>query len=137
MSAVNQKELYENLTNRLLLTLPAGWEYSQVQYRVVGDHEEVSAIVHSVTGQLLPWTPPEQLVADFRVLRDSAASPKTGAWVSARLTIQFPNKAKLDFNSSEQPQWRIEPSQDDFQVELARYPREEDYIPAWFPLRRP
>ncbi|MFR9730240.1 hypothetical protein ACL03H_13505 [Saccharopolyspora sp. MS10] len=128
-------DLRENLTNRLALTLPAGWEYAQVLYRALGAHEEIAAVVHLVTRQLAPWSPPPQLRDDFRLLRAAMADGTTGTWLSAKYELRFPDDTAFKFNTAKRPRWTAEPSEADYALELERFPRAPEHVPAWFPAR--
>lgn len=122
---------YQKLMNQLVHSLPPGWQYTQIQYRALGDHEEAGAVVNSVTGGLISWEVPEQVLAHFRNLRKDMVRPDTGAWVSAKYEFEYPDKNQIYFNSSDEPEWTTPPSTEDYELELARYPRQEDKIPAW------
>lgn len=126
---------YQKLMNQLIHALPPGWEYAQIQYRALGDHEEAGAVVNTVTGALVSWQVPEQVLAHFRTLREEMVRPDTGAWVSAKYEIGYPDKSQIYFNSSEEPTWTNPPSAGDYELELTRHPRQEEKIPAWLRVR--
>ncbi|WP_370968604.1 hypothetical protein [Amycolatopsis sp. cg9] len=123
--------LLKNVADYLKFTLPAGWDYVQLQYRAVGDHEESGAVVHSITGTVYPWTPPEQVLDLLRRHRAASLSDGRGTWVSLKYEMRFPDSVKAQFNATEDPGFRERPPAAAFAEELRRYPRSERRTPDW------
>jgi hypothetical protein len=123
--------LLKNVADHLKFTLPAGWDYVQLQYRAVGDHEESGAVVHSITGTVYPWTPPEQVIDLLRRHRAASLSDGRGTWVSLKYEMSFPESVKAQFNANEEPDFRQRPPAEAFAEELRRYPRSERRTPDW------
>ncbi|GAA2354868.1 hypothetical protein GCM10009854_36130 [Saccharopolyspora halophila] len=86
----------------------------------------------TLTGELVPWTVPDQVLAHFRELRREMVRPDTGAWLSAKCEIGYPDKSQIQFNTSEEPSWTTPPADQDYELELSRHPRQPDKIPDWF-----
>jgi hypothetical protein len=123
--------LLKSVADYLKLTLPAGWDYVQLQYRAVGDHEESGAVVHSITGTVYPWTPPDQVIDLLRRHRAASLSDGRGTWVSLRYEMSFPESVKAEFNATEAPGFQEQPPAEAFAEELRRYPRSERRTPDW------
>jgi hypothetical protein len=123
--------LLKNVADHLKFTLPAGWDYVQLQYRAVGDHEESGAVVHSITGTVYPWNPPEQVIDLLRRHRAASLSDGRGTWVSLKYEMSFPESVKAQFNATEEPDFRQRPPAEAFAEELRRYPRSERRTPDW------
>ncbi|NBH11632.1 hypothetical protein [Amycolatopsis sp. SID8362] len=123
--------LLKGIADYLKFTLPAGWDYVQLQYRALGDHEESGAVVHSITGTVYPWTPPEQVLDLLRRHRAASLSDGRGTWVSLKYEMKFPDSVKAQFNSTEDPGFQERPPAAAFAEELRRYPRSERRTPEW------
>lgn len=123
--------LLKDVADTLQFALPAGWDYVQLQFRAVGDHEESGAVVHSITGTVYPWTPPEQVLELLRRHRAASASEGRGTWVSLKYEMKFPESVKAQFNVNEDPGFRQRPPAEAFAEELRRYPRSERRTPDW------
>jgi hypothetical protein len=126
--------LLQRFADELKFALPPGWDYIQLQFRAVGDHEESGAVVHSITGTVYPWTPPEQVLEPLRRHRAASTSDDRGTWVSLKYEVRFPDQIKAQFNSNEDPGFRRPPPAGAYAEELRRYPRSERRTPDW--LRR-
>ena len=123
--------LLKSVADYLKFSLPAGWEYLQLRYRAVGDHEESGAVVHSITGTVYPWTPPEQVIDLLRRHRAVSASEDRGTWASLKYEMSFPESVKAQFNATEDPGFRQRPPASAYAEELRRYPRSERRTPGW------
>lgn len=123
--------LLENIANVLKFALPAGWDSVRLQYRAIGDHEESGAIVHSITGTVHPWTPPERMLESLRRHRAASVSDDRGTWVSLTYEMSFPETVKATFNTTEDPDFRQRPPAEAFAEELRRYPRSDRRTPDW------
>lgn len=127
-------DLLRDAANYLKFALPAGWEYVQLQYRGIGDHEEAGALVHSMGGTF-PWTPPKQVLELLRRHRAGAARPGAGTWLNLWFEMRFPESVNIRFNSLDDPGYLGSPGAGEFAEELRRYPRAEEYIPGWLTER--
>jgi hypothetical protein len=123
--------LLKSFADHLKFSLPAGWDYLQLQYRAVGGYEESGAIVHSITGTVYPWTPPEQVIELLRRHRAASLSDGRGTWVSLKYEVKFPESVKAQFNTTEDPGFRQPPPAAEYAEELRRYPRSERRTPDW------
>jgi hypothetical protein len=123
--------LLRGIADYLAFALPAGWDYLQLQYRAVGGYEESGAVVHSITGTVYPWTPPEQVLELLRRHRAASLSDNRGTWVSLKYEVKFPESVKAQFNTTEDPGFQQPPPAAEYAEELRRYPRSERRIPDW------
>jgi hypothetical protein len=123
--------LLKGVADELKFALPAGWDYVQLQYRAVGGYEESGAVVHSLTGTVYPWTPPEQVLDLLRRHRSASASEDRGTWVSLKYEMSFPESVKAQFNTTEDPGFQHPPPAAEYAEELRRYPRSERHTPDW------
>jgi hypothetical protein len=130
-AADEPNDLLRDLNDHLAFALPPGWDYLQLQYRAVGDYEESGAIVHTLTGTVYPWTPPEQVLDLLRRHRAASLSDGRGTWVSVKYEVKFPDSVKAQFNTTEDPGFQQPPPAEAYAEELRRYPRSERRTPDW------
>jgi hypothetical protein len=126
-----QDRILTEIAGQLKHLLPPGWEYAQVKYSALGNHEEIAGLVHSVTGGMLAWRPPEVISELFRELRAVSANPVTGTWLTAVFEMKHPEAYKATFNGVEQPDFRTPPPAEAFTEELRLFPRSPENIPDW------
>lgn len=88
----------------------------------------------------------------LRELRNEMSDPQRGAWISADLKFTDDGVLESSFNWDRRFYWGTQPgfpwapnpdpavapvpSDDDFVLELERYPRELMFLPAWYPRHR-
>lgn len=123
--------LLKGVADELQFALPAGWDHVRLRFRSVGDYEESCAVVHSITGTVSPWTPPEQVLELLRRHRAASASEDRGTWVSLKYEMKFPASVEARFTATEDPGFRQRPPVGAFAEELRRHPRSEPRTPDW------
>jgi hypothetical protein len=123
--------LLKRVAEELQFALPAGWNYVQLQFRAVGDHEESGAVIHSLTGTVYPWAPPEWVLELLRRHRAASLSDNRGTWVSLKYEMTYPQSVKAQFNAKEDPGFQQRPPVGAFAEELRRHPRSERHTPDW------
>lgn len=126
---VDQGPYVKRVADQLVQTLPPGWEYAQVQFREVGDHAEVDALVHSLAGGMRQWQPPQAVAERFHELREVVRSTPN-AWYSAKFEIKSTGEHKVQLNRSDEPGWITPPPSDAYEAErdLAGAP---EVLPDW------
>ncbi|GAA1546095.1 hypothetical protein GCM10009678_30960 [Actinomadura kijaniata] len=110
----------------LAWALPPDWREAAVEYRAVGDHEEIDGRVHTIFEQTGPFTPPPEVAALFARLRAAG----NGSWHVARLGLAHPGGAILTVDRSHPPRWRNAPDPAEFRRETERFPGQQAR-PAW------
>jgi hypothetical protein len=67
-------------------------------------------------------------------LKEASATPEHGTWLSVDVTIvRETGQFNIKYNFDEKPSWDIEPQPENYLLDLERYPRPADEIPAWYP----
>ncbi|WP_016895937.1 immunity protein YezG family protein [Mycobacteroides abscessus] len=112
---------------------PAGWRVATVEYRKAGSVAESKVAVTTDDGQTDIVKSPIDMIRAFKDLREIMASQGNGAWLSVTLTAQPDGKCSFDYNYTELPNWTVQPTDETYIEDLAKYPRPADQIPDWYP----
>lgn len=127
-----QNDLLSDLTLRLVEALPdQGWTRFVLEYRQVGRHIQTSVGLVVPDGEIQHWDPPEYIWRYFQTLRHGMYVEGEGTWFSIQFSIDHPDTYRIQYNYEVEPKWGA-PSPAEFRVDLDRYPRTEDFTPAWF-----
>ncbi|MEV7550123.1 hypothetical protein AB0N89_10905 [Amycolatopsis sp. NPDC089917] len=132
---VDQERILTEISDQLKFQLPPGWDYVQIKYQAIGDHQETAAIVRSISETLTPWTPPRVISELLTELRSAAADPGRGTWLSAVFEMRHPGSFRANFNATAEPEFRNPPPDEAFAEELRRFPRPAESTPAWLSQR--
>lgn len=134
LGPAEQKELLEGLTALCRKELPEDWQQLIMDYRQVGDHVDVATGLRQPDGGFLVWEPSENVWRFFQVLRHGMYTEGCGTWFSMRFVLDRPHEFRVTYNYGVLPHWRRSPPPPEaFALDLRRYPRTPDSIPAWFP----
>ena len=98
--------LLKTVANYLKFSLPAGWDHVQLRYRAVGDHAEVGATVHSITGTTYSWTPPKPVLELLRRHRARSASEDRGTWLGLKYEMSYPETVNAQFMTDDDPSFQ-------------------------------
>jgi hypothetical protein len=126
-----QDKILNEIAGQLKHLLPPGWEYAQLKYSALGNHEELAGLVHSVTGVMVAWRAPEVVAGLFRELRAVSANPVNGTWLTVVFEMKHPEAFKATFNGVERPDFRTPVPADAFAEELRLFPRTPENTPDW------
>lgn len=132
LTPIEQNELLQDITARLLQVLPPGWHQLIIEYQVIGAHIDVAVGVRSPDGVLQLWNPPAEVWRLFARLRKGMYRDGVGTWFAARFSIDPPDTFSINYNWQNEPAWGSPPPSEAYPVELSRFPRTEDNIPPWF-----
>ncbi|WP_157767622.1 hypothetical protein [Actinosynnema pretiosum] len=113
-----QANQVKRVTDQLRQVLPAGWGYVQVQFREIGHHAEVAALVQNAVGAVVQWNPPRAVAERFRELRTMTRRTEHGPWFSAKVELSGDGREKVSTNRTEEPTWVDPPSDEAYLVEL-------------------
>ncbi|GAA2659228.1 hypothetical protein GCM10010428_02820 [Actinosynnema pretiosum subsp. pretiosum] len=128
-----QSRQVKRVTDQLRQVLPAGWGYAQVQFREIGHHAEVAALVQNAVGAMVQWNPPRAVTERFRELRTMTRRTEHGPWFSAKVELSGDGREKVSTNRTEEPTWIDPPSDEAYLVEL-ELPGSER-VPDWLRTR--
>jgi hypothetical protein len=126
-----QSRYAKKIGDQLIHTLPAGWDYAQVHFREIDGYAETNAIVHTVTGKMEPWSPPQPVADLFHELRAATRGSAEGPWFSARFEIKFNGEQKLHMNRTDEPKWINPPPPEAYQEELRLAGGDPAALPEW------
>ena len=91
---------------------------------------------------------PREVDAPLRWLRAETATPGEGAWLSLFLTVTRDGRHSVAYDYDHRPSWTNSddplaghpgdsPADESLIVDLRRYPRRPEALPAWYPVERP
>jgi hypothetical protein len=127
----NEMGTLDTIGRALIADLPAGWRAVTAVYLATAPYAELDATVTGPAGEV-PLEPlPEALEDDFETLRLQMYQPGKGAWLTARLTITPDGHFETDFDYDGEPGWSMPVDDGIYAEDLAEFPREDRYIPAW------
>ncbi|HWD01212.1 MAG TPA: TNT domain-containing protein [Amycolatopsis sp.] len=136
LDAEAQNEIWTDLTNRIVMTVPADWQQVLLTYRAVGDHVELPVMVRRVTdGGLYLWEPPAEVAELLAKLRAGMYREGRGTWLQASGTVDTSSHSEFSYVWDEEPSWDSPPSAAEFARELELFPREGANLPAWLAER--
>ncbi|MFI5610636.1 TNT domain-containing protein [Amycolatopsis sp. NPDC051903] len=136
LDAEGQNEIWRDLTNRIVMTVPADWQQVLLTYRAVGEHVEMPVMVRRVTdGGLSLWEPPAEVAELLAKLRERMYREGRGTWLQASATVDTSSHSEFAYVWDDEPSWDSPPSAAAFARELELFPREGANLPGWFAER--
>ncbi|GAB2704380.1 hypothetical protein [Nocardia thraciensis] len=132
LDPVQQNDLLEQMTSLVVDALAPGWRQVMIDFRAVGKNIDVAVGVLDPHGTYQLWDPPGEVWRMFQRLRGGMYEQGEGTWFSARFTIDPPSRYSVQYNWTNEPDFRPYPSPDDFALEQERFPRTEAFMPPWF-----
>ncbi|WP_199433274.1 ferredoxin [Qaidamihabitans albus] len=135
LTAEQQQQLVQQIGYAFATAAPRGWRQLRAEYRAVGRHIEVDAVITGPDGVPRPARPPEPAVRLLGTLRSGMYRPGRGTWLGAVLVFDPAEGPRAEFGIDAEPRWRRVPPPVGFQDELRFFPRADEYIPDWFRLR--
>ncbi|GAA2659258.1 MULTISPECIES: hypothetical protein [Actinosynnema] len=133
LTPLQQKEILDELTALVLESLPADWEYLELEHHHVGAHLHLRVGLRVAGGGTREWNPPEEVWYLFQDLRGGMYAEGQGTWFSAYYRLELPGKHSISYEWEREPAFPSPPSLEAFALDLERFPREPDYVPDWFP----
>ncbi|TKV28347.1 hypothetical protein FDK12_06655 [Arthrobacter sp. NamB2] len=79
--------------------------------------------------------PPFVVVDLLDDLKAALQQPGTGTWLSLVMTLSASGTLDIDDNYDEKPDFGFEVSAHDYSLELQRFPRADEAVPAWWQER--
>ncbi|KAA5838372.1 hypothetical protein ABT337_21405 [Saccharopolyspora hirsuta] len=131
LDEATQQQLIQEIGRLIVRSLPPGWREATVEYRALGDHQELVAQLIAPNGTAVPLAAPPEAAELFTRLRRGMYQPDRGTWVSALYRLERPGSYTVDFNGDYEPNWRTAPPPAAFADELSRFPRPAAATPAW------
>lgn len=135
LNPVQQDELLQKITERLVYLLPLGWHHVQLDYRALGDHVSAGVLLRMADGGVSGWPLPDEVVDMFTELRTGMARPERGTWVQVTYWLTYPDNYQAEYNRDKDPGFATPPPPEQCRRELERFPRSEEHVPDW--LRDP
>lgn len=127
-----QNELLGEMTTQIVAAQPPGWREVRINYRHLGRVTDAEVGVVDAAGTTRLWDPSVEVWRMFQRLRGGMYRDGEGTWVGMSLKIEPPSRFSVVYNWTEKPAFPSWPSQEDFALELERFPRGEAYLPSWF-----
>ncbi|NGY65456.1 hypothetical protein G7043_41845 [Lentzea sp. NEAU-D13] len=131
LNPVQQDELLQLITGRLVLALPAGWKHLQVDYKAIGDHVEAGGLLRMTDGGMWGWDLPDEVPGLFARLRAGMARPERGTWLHATYWLDYPDNYAIEYNRQDQPRFLNPPPPPAHARELELFPRTDEHVPDW------
>ncbi|ATE54118.1 hypothetical protein [Actinosynnema pretiosum] len=133
LNPVQQKEVLDEMTGVLLESLPADWEYLELEHHHVGAHLGLRVGLRVAGGGTREWFPPEDVWYLFQDLRSGMYAEGQGTWFSGYYKLERPGKCSISYEWEREPAFSTPVPLEAFALDLERFPREPDYVPDWFP----
>lgn len=111
----------------------AEWHLCTVDYRKAGSIAEVDVNITKADGTAGLQEPSGPLLLALKRLRDLMASEEGRPWLSVTVTARPDGRVSFDYNYDQRPRWSLEPTDESYIEDLARYPRLADQLPEWYP----
>ncbi|WP_158847774.1 hypothetical protein [Saccharothrix deserti] len=131
LNPVQQDELLQQITQRLVLDLPAGWNHLQIEHKALGDHVEAGGLLRMANGGMFGWDLPDEVVDLFSRLRAGMARPERGTWLLATYWLDYPDSYSIEYNRQDEPRFRTPPPPQAHARELEIFPRTDEHVPDW------
>lgn len=110
------------------------WKVITLFYGKVGQIAEGTSECIDMNGDLRYASISRDARRALESLKEASATPEHGTWLSVDVTIvRDTGQFTIKYNYDEQPSWDIEPQPENYLLDLERYPRPADEIPAWYP----
>lgn len=68
----------------------------------------------------------------LRQLRETMCRENKGTWISLTMTLSSSGHMDIDYNYDKRPDFGFDVSAHDYTLELQRFPRADDLVPAWW-----
>ncbi|WP_194924578.1 TNT domain-containing protein [Catenulispora pinisilvae] len=131
-----QNQIWMDLSNRIVLTVPADWQQVLLTYRVVGDHVELPVMVRRATdGGLYLWEPPAEVAEMLAKLRAGMYREGRGTWFQVGGTIDMRSHTEFAYVWDTEPSWDGAPPTAALARELELFPRTGVNLPEWIAER--
>jgi hypothetical protein len=108
-----------------------GWETMRFEAWAIGGvmSYELFTLRDGVEEQSIP---PTAVYKPLKNLKMAAAVPDKGTWLSMIMTLSSNGVLTVDYTFDDNPQLDVDVSADDYELELKRFPRADDLVPAWW-----
>jgi hypothetical protein len=112
-------------------SVDAGWEALRFEAWAIGSvmSYELFTLREGVEEQSIP---PMTVYTPLDELKSAAAVPNRGTWLSLIMKLSSDGELTVDYNFDDKPQFDIDISTDDYELELRRFPRNEESVPLWW-----
>lgn len=131
---VREGQLEQEAVKWLYYNLPENdWESCYLEFRKAGPIAEAVVKYTRPNGDVEPFSPPSKLIDSLMDLREFMATLGKGAWLSLRLELTKDAKYSFKYNYDERPNWLAPVDDEAYVVDLQKFPRPPEAIPAWYP----
>lgn len=127
----DQTQLEIELARVVDASVGAGWEAMRFEAWAIGSvmSYELFTLRDGVEEQSIP---PMTVFTPLDELKSAAAIPDRGTWLSLIMKLSSGGELTVDYNFDDKPQFDIDISTDDYELELQLFPRAESSVPAWW-----
>lgn len=135
MSPERQRDWADEAAALLGQTLPPGNKQTTIYYRALGGHVDLSVGFLNVRMVERPWDPPAKLIEMLGELREGMYGKLAGTWFTLRLQVHHLSSLGLDYNWTDEPDWKVPPPESAYREELEMFPRAPEATPYWLAQR--
>lgn len=125
-------EIYQRLCQGLVDTAPPGWASVGLGVMMVDTTVEHGHGATAPDGSPLrcaPLGPDAQLAVED--LQSAMYQEGNGAWLSMTCSVTADGQIGIDVDHEDQPGWEVFVPDAAYAADLARFPREDEHVPAW------
>lgn len=126
-----QFELEVSIAREVDAAVSPGWDELRFEAAGVGNFQ--SYLIYVSRAGLEERAIPPFVVSDhLAALKTAVHQAGGGTWVSLKMLLSSSGGLNIHYNYDEKPDFDFEVSAHDYSLELERFPRAEDSIPAWW-----
>ncbi|MFI0350661.1 hypothetical protein [Actinomadura sp. 9N407] len=128
--------LIERLERALARDAPADWRRIDLKIRMTGEVSDVALTVVLKTGAVPPVEPSGELTEIAAELRSIMYRPGEGTWFGMRFMMdppdtRWPDPHWVSYNRAFDPLWDPPLPREEWERDLAAFPRTGEHVPRW------
>ncbi|WP_086821051.1 hypothetical protein [Allokutzneria sp. NRRL B-24872] len=131
VSAAEQQELLQEVGGLLVAAAPEGWRELELSFRSTVAVDTATFTCADASGERTRLAPPIKARRRLKALREGMYAPGTGAWFTARVTIQPPGRYEVEYDYDSEPLFVPPLTPETFALDHEYFPRSEEHIPEW------
>jgi hypothetical protein len=137
LTPIEQHEVLGEIAKMLIDAAPANWQRLVFDFMVIGKHVSVGMGAALDDGVWQQVSAPRALTKPMAKLHCGMYAEGLGTWYSMDMMIDRPDRFQARFNRDNEPPFRTPPAPDQYTLDLERYPRTPENVPAWFRAKLP
>ncbi|WP_330183397.1 hypothetical protein OHB26_06945 [Nocardia sp. NBC_01503] len=131
LGPLDQAAVLQVVGRALVDAVPAGWHRIRFEFR--GTVQIDGARLESIAadGSATRHSVPKVAMREFDKLRAAMYQPDTGAWFTARYSIERTGDYTIEFDYDNEPDFTPQLTAGAYALDFQHYPRDEQHTPEW------